>query len=164
MVDTFKKSKKGDIIVCTYISGNQKNLTLNKEYEVLKVNQNDYYNSIYLKLDSGKKVWFNDRHTNNAFKLKSDLDIIAKDCEPLAYKHIGPRTLVIIRMPLKWDVDDQTDYVKGVDKVLETLKNEFAFIVIEDENVETIQFEYPLNHNSTTPLDFLSDSTKIKSL
>lgn len=153
--------QKGDIVTCVFMRGNQKNLTLNKDYEILNVNHNEYRSAILLQMDNGVKRWFNDRNTTANFMPK------VEEKAGIVLSHPMPkysRSLVIVRMPFSEIEDDQEAEINSLVKCLEFYKSEFAFIIIQDETVETIQFEYPLNHNLTTPLDFLSDSTKIKSL
>jgi hypothetical protein len=63
---------------------------------------------------------------------------------------IGPKTLVIVRMPENHYIDPEGDpFEKQFSDILndEAFKH-FCFIVVRQSNIDQIEFEYPKNYRS----------------
>jgi hypothetical protein len=66
----YSNLKIGDIVTPEYITGNQRHITLGKEYSILNIRYGIGIRTfIKIQNDEGKKVWFNDFQSLSNFKL-----------------------------------------------------------------------------------------------
>lgn len=76
---SYANFKIGDYVTAQYIGGNQRNISYDKEYEVINVYKSDWTNQIMIRNDAGVKKWFRGDKGHTMFKLVTDAFVKPKN-------------------------------------------------------------------------------------